>query len=40
MKQEPSQTRPSRVGIPAVHGGEDVKVLDMPAPVEPVPLED
>lgn len=26
MKQEPPQTRRSRVGIPAVHGGEDVKV--------------
>lgn len=24
-KQEPPQTRHSRVGIPAVHGGEDVK---------------
>jgi hypothetical protein len=31
MKQEPPQTRPSRSGIPAVHGGEDVNSSEQPA---------
>jgi len=31
MKQEPPQTRRSRVGIPGVHAGEDVKVATVPS---------
>ena len=28
MKQEATQQRPSRTGIPAIHGGEHVKTVD------------
>ena len=33
MKQEPSQTRRSRMGIPGVHVGEDVKLRSEPVVV-------